>query len=561
MALCLHSAALREVLRELGTERVTHSGRTLYEHLCCVEEILSAWHVSRDVRIAGMFHSIYSTDRFRAATLPLAERACLRSRIGPAAEQLVYLFAVLQREALFQYVDTCASLSADVRAELPCHWNHGVLVAVSGPDVGKLIVLHLANLIEQANKPATGIGFWLAFVSRSAARLRAMGVDLPPVLRDLGPISSRDEGKLQSLYTQALTYLEHREAARSIELLTQACSEFGVVGEPYVMLGVANRWLGHIEDARSAAEKGKGLLKRWGSPWHKRLSLGSWIGVGDRVSSASVEEIHHAVEGVFGKPESNGFASQAQTDFLAGSQVAAPSPEAAGRFFSYLRAIADSRSGWSGHWYPGLERAPWHDPRQFTVAADLQERFGEIKAEALNLSERFFHEEAEEIGRTGSWQVAMFFEQGRRNDLVCAQCPTIAGVLERHSCVRRSAGLIYLSRMGPNTHVVAHQGNSNVRLRCHLPLSIPDGDCAIRVGSDTRRWEEGKCIVFDDTFEHEVWNRTSRDRMVLLIDLWHPGLTDCERDGLEAINRLSVFRANVIAATWRRNDALNLSGR
>jgi hypothetical protein len=108
--------------------------------------------------------------------------------------------------------------------------------------------------------------------------------------------------------------------------------------------------------------------------------------------------------------------------------------------------------------------------------------------------------------------------------------------------------------MAPHTHIAAHKAGSNLRLRCHLALSIPDGDCAIRVGDEVRHWQESKCIVFDDTFEHEVWNRTDEDRLVLLVDLWHPDLTSLERESLEAINWLGTSRANAMLSTWQRNE-------
>lgn len=36
----------------------------------------------------------------------------------------------------------------------------------------------------------------------------------------------------------------------------------------------------------------------------------------------------------------------------------------------------------------------------------------------------------------------------------------------------------------------------------------------------------GKCLVFDDSYEHEVWNRTEGERVLLLFDLWHPDLVE-----------------------------------
>mmetsp|Transcript_22759 Transcript_22759/g.52152 ORF Transcript_22759/g.52152 Transcript_22759/m.52152 type:complete len:109 (+) Transcript_22759:901-1227(+) len=60
-----------------------------------------------------------------------------------------------------------------------------------------------------------------------------------------------------------------------------------------------------------------------------------------------------------------------------------------------------------------------------------------------------------------------------------------------------------------------HCGPMNLRLRIHLPLLVPrnsegnlNASCGIRVGGQVREWEEGKAIVLDDAYEHEVWNKT-----------------------------------------------------
>ncbi|MBP5975410.1 aspartyl/asparaginyl beta-hydroxylase domain-containing protein [Brasilonema sp. CT11] len=73
------------------------------------------------------------------------------------------------------------------------------------------------------------------------------------------------------------------------------------------------------------------------------------------------------------------------------------------------------------------------------------------------------------------------------------------------------------SCLAPGTHIAPHKGYINTVLRCYLGLIVPD-DCEIRVEHETKTWEEGKCLVFDDTFEHEVWNRSNTSRIILLID-------------------------------------------
>ena len=62
----------------------------------------------------------------------------------------------------------------------------------------------------------------------------------------------------------------------------------------------------------------------------------------------------------------------------------------------------------------------------------------------------------------------------------------------------------------------------------HLPLVVPP-DCSFRVGGETREWREGEAFGFDDTIEHEAWNRSDQDRAVLILDVWNPYLSDAER--------------------------------
>jgi hypothetical protein len=68
-----------------------------------------------------------------------------------------------------------------------------------------------------------------------------------------------------------------------------------------------------------------------------------------------------------------------------------------------------------------------------------------------------------------------------------------------------------------------HKGYSRMVLRCHLPLIVPDEDlCGLRVGDETRHWEEGELMIFDDSFEHEAWNKTNEKRVVLMFDIPNP---------------------------------------
>lgn len=100
--------------------------------------------------------------------------------------------------------------------------------------------------------------------------------------------------------------------------------------------------------------------------------------------------------------------------------------------------------------------------------------------------------------------------------------------------INRWAPMIMFSLLKPGTHIEPHYGLTNTRLICHLPIFAPRG-CALRVGGSTRPWEEGKTLIFDDSFEHEAWNRGTETRVVLLFEVWRPDLALAERDELTAL--------------------------
>ena len=85
-----------------------------------------------------------------------------------------------------------------------------------------------------------------------------------------------------------------------------------------------------------------------------------------------------------------------------------------------------------------------------------------------------------------------------------------------------------------------HCGPTNARLRLHLPLVAPTTPrpAAMRVASEEVEWEEGEVLVFDDSYEHEVWQRADADRIVLIVDIWHPTLDDETIEGMVPLEEL-----------------------
>ncbi len=93
---------------------------------------------------------------------------------------------------------------------------------------------------------------------------------------------------------------------------------------------------------------------------------------------------------------------------------------------------------------------------------------------------------------------------------------------------------LFFSRLKPGAHIPPHHGIANNRITVHLPLIVP-GDCEIRVGGGRHRWREGEIMAFDDSFEHEAWNRGTETRIVLLFEIWRPEIGAAERDELTAL--------------------------
>ena len=64
---------------------------------------------------------------------------------------------------------------------------------------------------------------------------------------------------------------------------------------------------------------------------------------------------------------------------------------------------------------------------------------------------------------------------------------------------------------------------------------MPPG-CGFRLGAETREWEVGKALIFDDSIEHEAWNNSDQMRAVLIFDTWNPFITAVEREMLKSLN-------------------------
>jgi len=181
-------------------------------------------------------------------------------------------------------------------------------------------------------------------------------------------------------------------------------------------------------------------------------------------------------------------------------------------------------------YYPDLETHPIHDATRFRWVAQLNAAFATIRSEldAILKGRAGFVKVFDENTGDGEWAAFLLNVYGFEVTENTERCPHIMSILETIPGV---CGFVCISAIAPGTHILPHCGVSNARLRCHLPLKIPEG-CRLRVGDQIVHWKEGQSIVFDDSFEHEAWNPSKNARFVLMFDIFHPDLTKDEKDFL-----------------------------
>nr|XP_020144397.1 aspartyl/asparaginyl beta-hydroxylase isoform X9 [Microcebus murinus] len=190
----------------------------------------------------------------------------------------------------------------------------------------------------------------------------------------------------------------------------------------------------------------------------------------------------------------------------------------------------------------GLKAQPWWTPKEtgYTdLVKSLERHWKLIRDEGLEVMDKakgLFLPEDENLREKGDWSQFTLWQQGRKNENACKGAPKTCALLEKFpettGCRR---GQIKYSIMHPGTHVWPHTGPTNCRLRMHLGLVIPKEGCKIRCANETKTWEEGKVLIFDDSFEHEVWQDASSFRLIFIVDVWHPELTPQQRRSLPAI--------------------------
>jgi len=199
--------------------------------------------------------------------------------------------------------------------------------------------------------------------------------------------------------------------------------------------------------------------------------------------------------------------------------------------------------------FPGLPQRQFYERGEFDWIGPLEARTDVITRELLAVLEgegAFTPYVVEDPklptydfgGLLGNpaWSAYYLIQNGEVVADHAAKCPKTLQALDGvplGGIAGRTPSVLF-SLLRPGAHIPPHCGMLNTRLICHLPLIVP-GEGALRVGNETRPWVRGETLIFDDSIEHEAYNRSDQFRVVLLFDVWRPELTPEERDLVTAM--------------------------
>jgi aspartyl/asparaginyl beta-hydroxylase (cupin superfamily) len=171
---------------------------------------------------------------------------------------------------------------------------------------------------------------------------------------------------------------------------------------------------------------------------------------------------------------------------------------------------------------------PVYDNSLFPWVREIEKEWMKIRAELENVMQRReelpnFQEitsQVKPITNDNLWKTYLLAGYGLKSEMNAKSCPETARILKKIPGMKTA----FFSILAPNKHIPSHKGPYNGVLRYHLGLIVPEPQeqCRIRICDEIKHWEEGKSLIFDDTFNHEVWNDTPGFRAVLFVDFVRP---------------------------------------
>jgi hypothetical protein len=301
---------LLEVLFARSAGEDWHKAGTFKDHLLGVYRTLALWDQPREVRLLGLFHSVYSNEYVDLKLFDAAgNRAELAGLLGEEAERLIHLFCIMPR-----------SLFTRRLMEEPDLPEEGMVleregkpdIILSARDVAVFGIATIADIAEQwhswqdeifagfpgpmaprGTRDHWAAAMWpgplkptvkaLSMLSRLARPLAFMpeewGLPTPPIFaRCNALLAPEEELSAVSLYWQAVTRalpLGSPEPTR--RALEEAARLNPFVGEPRLLLAQIALGQGEWDRAAADARAGLDLLSDWGVAWDKRIAWSGWV--------------------------------------------------------------------------------------------------------------------------------------------------------------------------------------------------------------------------------------------------------------------------------------------
>jgi len=196
---------------------------------------------------------------------------------------------------------------------------------------------------------------------------------------------------------------------------------------------------------------------------------------------------------------------------------------------------------------PGLPAKTFYDVNDFEWTKKLASRYSEIREEFLSVTADMdkLTEEGNNIWAGALSDDASSYGEGWRTLVLLDRGtwdPVNVNLFPKAATAVKECGVpaveVFFASMKPHTDIKLHSDFTNFVLTSHLALEIPENGsnkCRLSVGDDTREWLNGEVMLFDTSIMHDAINESDGTRYILMLRLWHPSLTEPERNALQFI--------------------------
>ena len=366
----------------------------------------------------------------------------------------------------------------------------------------------------------------------------------------------------QQIIDAALDALAHRNPALAAQLLNAVAGHVPDVQMPWLALANAEMALGRLDAAEAAMDRHlalqhrdiggllmKGLLRERRGDTRAASSFYTAALNQDAAYGGAPAELGALMA------HARAAVASAQSAWMAHLEAAAgasPSPA--------IREAIDLLAGRrevdlqkpSLFYYPGLPQRRFYDPDQFAWLRPMMDLVPQMQAElhAVAGAHGAHGEGFAPYVRTSTerpaannplrddpaWGAFHFWRDGAIVPENAARCPATMAALAHAPMPMipgRAPNAIW-SRLLPGTHIAPHHGMLNCRLICHIPIRTAP-QCRLRVGSETRTWQDGVPLIFDDSINHEAFNDGPQARVILLFEIWRPEIDEADRIALTGL--------------------------